>query len=147
MLKDKSLGHILHKAAMFSKCNFSNLLSNEGLTPSQFRVIKDIYTCSKEQSNSLLTPACIAKRLHKDRPTISGIIERLESQGWVERIKNPEDKRSCIIILSQKAKSQIPELDKLSVENVSAIVEGFSEEERVLFKRYLLKVIDNLSKK
>ncbi|MFZ7119592.1 MAG: MarR family winged helix-turn-helix transcriptional regulator [Eubacteriaceae bacterium] len=147
MFKDKSLGYILHKAAMFSKCNFSNLLSNEGLTPSQFRVIKDIYICSKEQSNSLLTPACIAKRLHKDRPTISGIIERLESQGWIERIKNPEDKRSCIIILSQKAKSQIPKLEKLSIENDNDLVEGFSEEEIALFRKFLLKVIYNLSKK
>ncbi len=143
MLRDKEIGYILHKAAMLAKCNFSNKLNESGITPGQFMVLKEIYYHQRDTADLGLAPACIAARLDCDRPTISGIIDRLEAQGWAERLLNPDDKRSFLIRITDKAMDKLKELEELSAENGNTILKGFTEEEIVTFKNYLLRVANN----
>jgi MarR family transcriptional regulator for hemolysin len=142
MLENKEIGYILHKAAMMSKNNLTNKLNQFGITPGQYTVIKEIYKY-KLNSNNGLAPACIADGLECDRPTISGIIDRLEVSGWIARIQNPEDKRSCLIDLTDKAIDRLKELDKINKDNQNIILNGFTEEETRLLKSFLLRVINN----
>lgn len=145
MLKDKDIGYILHKVSMLAKNNFSNMLNAIGITTGQFDVLKDIYYYQKNNVNALgLSPACIASRLECDRPTISGVIDRLESQGWVERLDNPDDRRSVLIKVTDKAINKLEELEKMHSENRNIIINGFTEEESIAFRNYLLRVVDNL---
>ena len=146
MLEDKEIGYILHKVAMMSKNNFTYMLNGFGITPGQFTVLKEIYYYKENTVEIGLSPACIAERLEIDRPTISGIIERLEAQGWIVRSQHPEDKRSCIIRITDKAKDNLKELDELHTENQNIILNGFTEEETDLFKSYLLRVTNNFKK-
>lgn len=143
MLKDKDIGYILHKAAMSAKCNFSNKLNESGITPGQFMVLKEIYYYQKDTADLGLAPACIAARLDCDRPTISGVIDRLEAQGWAERLLNPDDKRSFLIRVTDKAMDKLNELEEISTKNQITILKGFTEEEISIFKNYLLRVADN----
>ncbi|MBP1927160.1 MarR family transcriptional regulator for hemolysin [Sedimentibacter acidaminivorans] len=144
MLKDKDIGYILHKVSMLAKNNFSNKLNAIGITTGQFAVLKDLYYYQKKATDSGLSPACIAARLECDRPTISGVIDRLESQGWVERFDNPDDRRSVLIKVTDKAVGKLEELEKMHSENRNTIVKGFSEEEVNDFRNYLLRVVNNL---
>nr|WP_312578639.1 MarR family transcriptional regulator [Sedimentibacter sp.] len=145
MLKDKDIGYILHRVSMLAKNDFSNKLNSIGITMGQFNVLKDIYYYQKNTVDSLgLSPACIASRLECDRPTISGVIDRLESQGWVERFDNPEDRRSVLIKLTDKAIDKLEELERMHSENRNTIIKGFTEEEIITFRSYLLRVVDNL---
>lgn len=143
MLKDKDIGYILHRAAMSAKCKFSYQLNEIGITPGQFMVLKEIYNHQKETSETGMAPACIADRLQFDRPTMTGIIDRLEAQEWAVRTVNPRDKRSCLILLTDKALDKLKQLDEISVENEQRILKGFEEEEKETLKNYLLRVIDN----
>lgn len=143
MLKDKDIGYILHKAAMSAKCNFSNKLNESGITPGQFMVLKEIYYYQKDTADLGLAPACIAARLDCDRPTISGVIDRLEAQGWAERLLNPDDKRSFLVRVTDKAMDKLNELEEISTKNQITILKGFTEEEISIFKNYLLRVADN----
>jgi MarR family transcriptional regulator for hemolysin len=145
MLKDKDIGYILHKVSMLAKNNFSNKLNSIGITTGQFALLKDVYYYQKNTVDvGGLSPACIAARLECDRPTISGVIDRLESQGWVERFENPNDKRSVLIKVTDKAKDKLEELEKMHSENHNTIVNGFTAEEINTFRNYLLRVVDNL---
>lgn len=145
MLKDKDIGYILHKVSMLARNNFSNKLNAIGITIGQFNVLKDIYYYQKNTVDALgLSPACIAGRLECDRPTISGVVDRLESQGWVERFDNPDDKRSVLIKVTDKAIDKLEELEKMHSENRNTIINGFTEEEIITFRNYLLRVVDNL---
>ncbi len=144
MLKDKDIGYILHKVSMLAKNNFSNKLNAIGITTRQFAVLKDLYYYQKKELDSGLSPASIAERLECDRPTISGIIDRLENQGWVERFDNPDDKRSVIIKVTNKAIDKLQELEKMHSEYRDTIVKGFTEEEINDFRNYLFRVVNNL---
>lgn len=143
MLEDKEIGYILHKAAMVSKNNYSNQLNVLGITPGQFTVLKEIYYHNENTTELGLAPACIADRLECDRPTISGIIDRLEAQGWIVRLQHPDDKRSFLIQVTDKAKDNLIELNEINKENQNMILNGFTEEETILLKCYLLRVINN----
>jgi MarR family transcriptional regulator for hemolysin len=146
MLEDKEIGYILHKAAMMSKNNFTNNLNKYGITPGQFTVLKEINYRKDDVSDIGISPACIADRLECDRPTVSGIIDRLEAQEWIERLQNPEDKRSCIIKVTDKAASSMKELEEIHKENRNVILNDFTDDEIILFKNYLLRVIDNFKR-
>ncbi len=140
MILDNDIGYILHKAAMMSKYNLTNNLSAYNLTPGQFTVLKVI---SYNNQNEGLSPAVIAEKLDCDRPTISGIIDRLEAQGWIIRLPNQEDKRSYIIKLTENANSVLSYLEEIKEANNNILLKGFKEEEAILFKNYLLRGIDN----
>lgn len=143
MIKDRDIGYILHKAAMLAKNNFTNKLNAAGLTPGQFLVLKEIYYHQRNTGESGLSPACIADRLECDRPTISGIIDRLENQNWIGRIHNPGDKRSYLITLTDKAVGNLKDLEEIASENQNKIIDGFTEEEIMSLKNYLLRIVDN----
>lgn len=143
MLEDKEIGYILHKAAMISKNNFTNILSSFGITPGQVTVIKEIFYHNGNTAETGLSPACIADRMECDRPTVSGMIDRLEAQEWIVRFLNPEDKRSCIIQVTDKAKDSLKELEEIQKENQEIILKNFTEEEKAMFKKFLLQVINN----
>ena len=146
MMKDngKDIGSILHKVAMLAKNNFSNKLNDIGITPAQFSVLKVIHYCQEDNINS--SPATIAAHLEIDRPTASGIIDRLETQGWVKRVNNPNDKRSFIITVTEKAMEKFKEIEAISFESFDIMVNGFTKEEVVCLRNLLLRVKGNYEK-
>ena len=146
MLKDNEIGIILYKVAMLTKNDLSNRLNVIGITTGQFAVLRVIYWHQKNTNDLGLSPACIATRVECDRPTTSGIIDRLELQGWVERSNNPDDRRSYLIRVTDKAINKLEELKYIYSENSDIILNGFTEEESISFKNYLLRVEDNLKK-
>ena len=143
MLEDKDIGFILHRAAMSAKCKFSCKLNEFSITPGQLMVVKEIFKHQSETGESGLSPASIAERLQFDRPTVTGIIDRLEAQEWAERVINPKDKRSCLIKITDKALDKLKLLEEINLVNQNKILNGFNEEEKTSFKNYLLRVIDN----
>lgn len=140
MILDNDIGYILHKAAMISKNTLTNNLCAYNLTPGQFTVLKAI---SDSNQQAGLSPAVIAEKLDCDRPTVSGIIDRLETQGWIMRLLNPDDKRSYIIQLTEKSNHILSHFEEIKEANNNILLKGFREEEAILFKNYLLRVIDN----
>ncbi len=143
-----NLGYLLSKAAKITRWDLNNKLAVLGLTAPQWAVLKDLSTqeeCQNPTQNPTqnLTPASIADRLNADRPTISGIIERMEKQDWVYRMINPEDRRSYIIKLTDKAKEQMLDLERTSDATMHQAVTGFSQDEIQTLKKYLTQIINN----
>lgn len=142
---ERNLGYLLNKAARITKWELNNKLNELGLTSSQFAVLRDIYTHRDSENVQDLTPAVIAQRLHADRPTISGIVDRLVKQGWVERVTNPEDRRSQLILLTDKTMELLPAMDAISNKTMDQAIDGFDEGEVEALKNYLMRIIDNFS--
>lgn len=140
------LGQMLLDSSRRLKWNMTGRLADVGLTFPQWMVLNDIYIHEASEKDKLrLTPAAIAEGLNIDRPTISGIIERLEKHGWVYRAGNPEDRRSYIITLTGKAKELMSELEELRRLTMEQAKKGFSSEEISQLKQYLKRIIDNLT--
>ena len=76
--------------------------------------------------------------------TVSRIIDRMTSSGWVERRKDSEDRRVSRVYLTpdgralqQPVQAAWQRLEEISMAN-------FSIEERVLFRRFLTQLVSNL---
>jgi DNA-binding MarR family transcriptional regulator len=46
----------------------------------------------------------LAKSTHLGAPTVTGIVDRLERQGWVSRTPGKEDRRQVFIVISEAGK-------------------------------------------
>ena len=70
------------------------LLHSYGLTAPQLSVLKTIARLQPVIASE------IAKRVHLGQPTVTGILNRLEQRGLVERTRGARDRRSVLVSLT-----------------------------------------------
>ena len=141
------LGFLLNVAARLSKGELNKKLRELNVTLPQYGVIKYLNDEEKRDEHNLLcSPANIAHRLRHDRPTITGIIDRLVRQGWVSRITNPADRRSLSITLTEKSKEFIEQMNIFCNDINDITLKDFNESEISNLKDYLFRIIRNLDK-
>jgi DNA-binding MarR family transcriptional regulator len=74
-------------------------IANYELTHGQFFLIVAII---EEEG---LLPSELAEKTFQDRPTITGLLDRLEKDAWIERKPDPGDRRSLRIYLGARGNS------------------------------------------
>ena len=147
MIHSNDVGYLIGKATRLMRRNIGKLLWDTGITFPQMMVINYLYMNQKyKKDNFLNTPAMIAKHLDYDRPTVTGILTRLDKQGWVTREENIEDKRSQIINLAEKSNELMKKFHLILDDLNKDILKGFQESEIKSLKTNLTKIIDNLEK-
>lgn len=120
-------------------------LEKEGLTAAQFAVIKDIEIHSKLNKELIgVTAVEIAERLDMDKPTVSGIINRLISKGYVEKIAHPKDKRAFLLRLTNVCIEALPAFEEINNKIILTSLEGIKEEELKVFNKVIDRIINNL---
>jgi DNA-binding MarR family transcriptional regulator len=79
----------------------------------------------------------LGERLSLSPGAITSMIDRLERRGYVERIPNPEDRRSALVRITKSGLEE--SLGHLwpYIEEMKGVEEGFSEEERAVVARFL----------
>ena len=137
----KNLSYLLMQTTRQLKNSLDKKLSEYNITASQFSVLYQI-----SNKNGLITSAEIADALGLDRPTISGIISRLEGKGMIERITNPSDKRSAYLKLPEEAIQLTATLKEISDQLTQDIFRDLDEEEKHQLEKYLLRIIETAAK-
>ena len=85
----------------------------------------------------------LVEKTSLDKATLTGIIDRLERDGYVKRIPSPDDKRVTLISRTGKDeifKSKIPEVSK---QQNKLFYKGFSTSEIKEFENYLKRILQN----
>ncbi|MCR4948479.1 MAG: MarR family transcriptional regulator [Treponema sp.] len=85
----------------------------------------------------------LVEKTSLDKATLTGIIDRLERDGYVKRIPSPDDKRATLISRTGKDeifKSKIPEISK---QQNKLFYKGFSTSEIKDFENYLIRILQN----
>jgi DNA-binding MarR family transcriptional regulator len=104
------------------------------LTTSQFFLLIALY----EENGILISK--LAEKVALDKATLTGIIDRLERDGFVERRDDPKDRRAIRVYLTPKAESLREELLEIYHRNNSRFLSVLSEEEREVFERVVQKL-------
>jgi len=142
---DNNIGTLINRSSKLLKNKINISLENLGLTAVQWSVLKDIYNIEELKGDiEELTPLEIGRRLNLDKATLSGVINRLINKEWIEKIKNPKDKRSFYLLLTQKALYNMEELEQINNETIKKAAEGLSSQEIKLLEKYLEIFIKNL---
>lgn len=145
---DDDIGYLLNKAARLSKLKVNQKLAEINLTFPQFLVIKHLHQDKIGTGDlSMRSPASIAEHLGYDRPTMTGIIDRLVRQGFVLRESNPSDRRSQTITLTEKAENLINVMDDFFEEVNAKTLDSFDHKAVENLKKYLHTIISNLDDK
>ncbi|ERI95000.1 transcriptional regulator, MarR family [Clostridiales bacterium oral taxon 876 str. F0540] len=140
-----NIGYLINKASRSLRWQLNKSLEKYNITSTQWSVLKDLNILSEKNRNQEATPAAIANRLNMDRPTMSGVMNRLVKNGWIKTETNPGDKRSQIINLTDKSKDVLFELEALSDEILIQALKEFETEEKEILKGLLIRIIDNLT--
>ncbi|MDP2814136.1 MAG: MarR family transcriptional regulator [Erysipelotrichaceae bacterium] len=131
----------LMKAAKLLRNRLDAALREHDITSSQFSVLNIIH-----QSNTQPTSSEIAYILSSDRPTISGILLRLEQKGMIIRSENPLDRREEKISLTEKSQSDmssvINKTDQIG-EEVERLIKGSEQKD---FNQILFNMIETFEK-
>lgn len=78
-----------------------------------------------------------------DKATLTGIIDRLERDGFVCRLPSPDDKRATLICRTGKDEIFKRKVPKVSDEQNALFYKGFSKKEIQDFENYLKRVLQN----
>ncbi len=89
------------------------------------------------QAAGPMTQKHLGERLSMSPGAVTAMIDRLVSRGYVERIPNPEDRRSALVIITKAGLEESLRHLRPYIEDMKGVEEGFSEEERAIVARFL----------
>jgi len=122
-----NLGRVMRRVYDY----YEQPLSPFGLTPPQYFVFNALWM------GDGISVGELGERVFLDSSTLTGIIDRMERSGYVERRPNPEDRRSVLVFLTAKARELGPRILEFADELDAALRQPFSQEEMDTFERVL----------
>jgi DNA-binding MarR family transcriptional regulator len=114
--------------------HYDSRLSPFNLTTPQYMVFNALWM------GDGITIGELGQRVALDGSTITGILDRMEKTGYVERRPNAEDRRSALVYLTAKAREVGPRIISFADELDAAIRKDFSAQEMAVFERVLRKL-------
>lgn len=110
---------------------YKESLASIGLTHGQFFMLIALY-----EENGLL-PSRLADKVSLDRPTTSGLLERLERDGWIDRKFDLTNRRTVRVYLTPKAEEQRSAILATYEKINGYFLEKYSSEEWLLLQSLL----------
>lgn len=118
--------HTIHKKEL-------QTIRESGLTAAQFGVLEVLY------SKGDLKIQEIIDKILTTSGNITVVIKNLEKDGLIKRNPDPEDKRACIISLTDKGREIIGKILPDHIKNIKEIFEVLTDDEKVILKEILKK--------
>ena len=94
------------------------------ITPQQSRSLMVLF-----QARAPLTARELSRRMGCSEVTISRFVRALLDAGWVERARDPADRRAWLLTPTAKARDAFPRFIRVSNDLLDEIFTGFSREE------------------
>jgi DNA-binding MarR family transcriptional regulator len=88
----------------------------------------------------------LAEDLDSTPRNITGLVDHLERDGLVERVPDPEDRRSVRARLTEAGRVRIEAIWKEGVENQFVLTEGLSKEDLAQLRHLCLHLVENARK-
>jgi len=85
----------------------------------------------------------IANRIHRDRSTVTTLVQKLVKLEYVSIRKDPEDNRTTIVFLTEKGKALEPHFREISLKLYETEYKGISAQEIQIFQSVLEKIYNN----
>jgi len=131
---EKSVGFLLAKAHQKLYGRFRDLLAPHGLTPQQFALLAFLWREDELSQKEL------SEKTDIDRTTLSGLVDRLQKLGLVERRPHPEDRRAWLVALTKAGRAQEAELSALSLRLRQQLHERLGSEEYAQLCQLLVRL-------
>ena len=122
-----NLGRVMRRVYEF----YEQRLSPFGLTTPQYFVFNALWM------GDVISVGKLGELISLDSSTLTSIIDRMERSGYVERRPNPEDRRSVLLFLTDKARDLGTQILKFADDLDGTLRRPFSQHEMDTFEKVL----------
>jgi DNA-binding MarR family transcriptional regulator len=136
----ESPGFLAYKLAHAIHVELDRRLKVHGVTLSQWKILMHLW---RREGRSQVE---LQEQLGLERATITGLLQRMSSQGWVQRRTDPHDRRVQRVFLTERGRALEPIANSLVEEVNAQALEGFSTDEREFFIRLLARALGNVER-
>ncbi len=134
------VGYLVHEVARLFRRRFEDEARIHGVTLPQWRALAEIHR--QEGISQVSLAGCI----DTDPMTLSGILDRLEKRGLIERYTDPNDSRAKLARLSPAGTELVSTAKNVGRELYENALDGLSPAERDALTTGLMQIRDNLNK-
>jgi MarR family transcriptional regulator for hemolysin len=125
---------ILLRQAWFNlNQTFRRRLAHTGVTPDQFTALRNL----AEHDSKGLTQSHLTRLIASDPNTIGALVKRMESAGWIERVRHERDGRAYRMRLLPAGWKQFEEARKIAIALQTEVLADWTERKREQFLRDL----------
>ncbi|GAB1763473.1 MULTISPECIES: MarR family winged helix-turn-helix transcriptional regulator [Priestia] len=135
---NQSYGFLLGKALQQMENKFSEGLLPFNINSRQYGVLLFI------EENPYSSQKDISENLQIDRTTMVSHIDHLETLGLVERTKNPNDRRSYSLLITEKGKEVLNSRWEFLTHIESEVLAPLDQQERQVLKDFLIRIWKSL---
>ncbi|MQR85475.1 MarR family transcriptional regulator [Bacillus megaterium] len=135
---NQSYGFLLGKALQQMEQKFAEGLAPFNINSRQYGVLLFI------EENPYSSQKDISDNLQIDRTTMVSHIDHLETLGFVERTKNPNDRRSYSLLITEKGKEVLNPRWEFLTDVESEVLAPLNQQERQLLKDFLIRIWKSL---
>ncbi|PSW13215.1 MarR family transcriptional regulator [Photobacterium rosenbergii] len=141
MSESKSLESLFQLVHMLKRHMHEHIEQlNLNITPMHLRVLKII---NKKQS---CTAIDIAQFLNRDKAQVTRLLNELIKQSLIEKVPNPEDKRSQRLLVTSEGMAILAQLETIDSKMNDKMMRGISQKELEEFERITGLMTENLAK-
>lgn len=139
MNRNEDIGYLIHKIDNKIKTNIDNHFKIHDLTFSQSQVLhllgKNGGTVNQKQLQTMMNVS---------HPTMVGLVQRLEANGFVTTAPDNLDRRNKIVSITEEAIKFKEEMVKSGEKFNRTMLEGINDEELSVVTSVLNKMIENI---
>ena len=103
----------------------------EGIVPSHGEILFHLFGGKTHTMKEL------AEKIHRTKPTVTVLIDKLVDYGYVTKEKSLEDSRVTLITLTEKALQAEPAFQSITNKLNALVYSGLTEQEAILLEKML----------
>jgi len=134
----RSLGFLLADVSRLMRRRFDMRASELGLTRAQWRVLAQL------RRREGINQKDLAEILEIENITLTRHIDRLEAKGWVERRRDPNDRRAWNLYLNPEVQPVLDQMRNFSEITRNEAMEGIPADQRDHLIDLLLHIKGNM---
>lgn len=108
-----------------------------GLAPSHGDILSALF------ENSSLTMKELAKKINKDKSTVTALVNKLLNLGYIERTRDLADSRIVYITLTEKGRNLKTDFKEISDKLIERVYKDISKDDQEVLISILTKVNNN----
>ena len=137
-LNDNSLYAVFSRVIRYHYSRVHMLLEKIGVYPGQPPLLFILGKQNGQSQNEL------AKKIHLKAATMTVMLNRMERAGLIERRSDENDQRVSRVYLTEQGKQLGLKVNETLMVMEEECFQNFTTEEKVLLRRLLLQMLDNL---
>jgi DNA-binding MarR family transcriptional regulator len=135
------LGRLGEAAQLIARDHLNPLFAEYGLQPGEFDVLA---TLRRSGAPFRLTPTVLYEAAMISSGSMTNRLDRLEKQGLIQRMPNPEDGRGSLVGLSEAGLALIDQAVGAHADNQRQVLSGLSAAEQKKLSALLEKLLASL---